>query len=330
MIETTGTQQPALPDSGRAPAPGAPEGAEVASAVRAALAVPGVRAVRVEADGRGAALLRLELEDDADEDDVARAVDARVRAARAAAIPAPAPAADAAPVAQPAPLVAPAAEDADGAVEGPTDGAVDGAVDGRGAVPGPSRPARSGRVPVPAVSSPTVAATPAPRWLGEAPQTGPAALAEPLERTVERAFEPAAERAAERLLLQRVEVVTEGLTTTSTVVLRQGGGLHTGVADAAATPTGAHRALATAAVRALESAAGGRLRMEVDAVTLAEQLGETAALVALSVLSGRGSERLVGAALAGADPHRAVVKAVLSACNRRFGFDLGDAPGARP
>ncbi|MFZ5872779.1 MAG: hypothetical protein ACOYXW_19940, partial [Actinomycetota bacterium] len=57
-------------------------GDQVAEVVRAAVAVPGVAAVRVEPDeGGGPALLRLELVPGADEQEVAEAVDARLRSA---------------------------------------------------------------------------------------------------------------------------------------------------------------------------------------------------------------------------------------------------------
>jgi hypothetical protein len=289
----------------------------VADAVRAALVVPGVASVRVDADEDGAALLRLELHDGADEDEVARAVEAELR--RAATVPA-------APVPPPAPLLLPLTVPAPSPSPEPRPAAGEGAAPARSTdvpltVPQQlGRPAprlRSGRVPVPSVSSPTVAATPAPHWLGETPGEDDAA---PVGRP---------EPVADRIVLQRVQVATEGLTTTATVVLGRGAASHTGVADCAATPTGGHRALATATVRALESAAGGRLRAEVDAVSVADLAGRSTALVQLSMVTAGGPEQLVGAALTGADSSGGVVKAVLAACNRRVVPDAPDPATGR-
>ena len=240
------------------------------------------------------ALLRLELDPGADEDAVARAVDERVRAA----IPA-----QAAPVE--ATTSVPAAHDAPPTQERTTEPTA-------AALPlQASRPAaksRSGRTSVPSVSSSSVASTPAPQWLGEVvPSSAPGA--------------------DQRLVLERVSVSTERFSTTATVVLAQGASSHTGVADAAATATGAHRSLATATVRALESAVAGRLRAEVDAVTVGPVGGEETAVVLLSLATERGQERLTGASLVEGDPQRAVVRSVLAACNRRLALDLTDRSG---
>ena len=277
-------------------------GDQVASVVRAALAVPGVSAVRIEPDADGVALLRLELDPGADEDAVARAVDERVRAS----IPAQAPSVEAttpAPATQDAP---PAGERAAEPVAVPPSSATAAALPLQ--APRPTARSRSGRTSVPSVSSSSVASTPAPQWLGEVVTSS-------------------APDADQRLVLERVSVSTERFSTTATVVLAQGASSHTGVADAAATATGAHRSLATATVRALESAVAGRLRAEVDAVTVSPVGGEETAVVLLSLATERGQERLTGASLVERDPQRAVVRAVLAACNRRLALDLTDRSG---
>jgi hypothetical protein len=159
-----------------------------------------------------------------------------------------------------------------------------------------------------------VASTPAPDWLStpvepsrpqEPPRTAGVVLGLP-----------------ERLVLERVQQVTEGMTTTSTVVLAQGDHRHTGVAEGAATTSGGHRSLAAATARALESAASGRLRFDIEAADLVTFADSRTAVVLLSVMTRRGAERLSGASVAGDDPTRAVVKAVLAACNRRVGAEL--------
>lgn len=228
---------------------------QVAEVVRAALAVPGVAAVRIEPDETGGpALLRLELAPGADEQEVADAVDARLR-------------------------------DEPQVFSGTLR---------------PAAPAHGTPEAPPVVSSEPVGSTPA-------PASGPV----PAE-----SFEHA------RLVLERVQQVTEGMTTTTTVVLLHGEDRHTGVADGAATVGGAHRALATATARAVESAAAGRLRLDIEAADVLAMAGERTAVVLVSVLTARGPERLTGAVLSGDDPARAVVKAVLAACNRRVSLEL--------
>jgi len=224
-------------------------GEQVAEVVRAAFAVPGVTAVRVEPDARGGpALLRLELSPDADEQEVADAVDARLRD-------------------QPQVF--------------------------------------SGVLPSPAARrAPAESPTPRPQAPG-----GDLSGAGPLP-------------GLERLVLERVQQVTETMTTTSTVVLRNGEDRHTGVADGAATVGGSHRSLAAATARAVESAASGKVRLDVEAADVLTVASEATAVVLLTVLSRRGTERLTGAVLVGADPARAVVKAVLTACNRRVSREL--------
>jgi hypothetical protein len=282
-------------------------GDQVADVVRAALDVPGVTSVRVEPDDDGLALLRLELEPGADEQDVARAVDARLR--RRLGLDAP----DAAPDPPPDAPEPPAGKPS----EPPRD--PDEVEVYSGTLPDPAQQkpttgrTASGRRPVPPVTAPSVASTPAPDWLSRTlpePPTAPAPSA------------GVALGLPERLVLERVQQVTEGMTTTSTVVLAQGGHRHTGVAEGAATTSGGHRSLAAATARALESAASGRLRLDVEAADLVAFADSRTAVVLLSVMTRRGAERLSGATVAGDDPGRAVVKAVLAACNRRVGAEL--------
>ena len=267
--------------------------ARVEGVVRVALTVPGVTGVRVEPAADGSAVVRLELVPGADEAAVAAAVQdalAREAAVGPVAPETTAPAEDAT-AEEPAPVVVPAPEAAS-----------------RPRVPMPAaaperadRP-RTGRISVPPLSATSVASTPAPQWLGEsAPAPRP--------------------QGGDRLVLEKVQVVTEGLATTATVVLTRAGSVHTGVAEAANTPSGGPRALAAATLRALESAAGGRLRGEVEAVRPGELDGRAAVTVMIGIATARGSEQLVGAALDGG-PQPAVVRAVLSACNRRLDPDL--------
>ncbi|PWJ56208.1 hypothetical protein SAMN06264364_101183 [Quadrisphaera granulorum] len=305
------TDRPAARDD----ADGSPS--RVDEVVRVALTVPGVTGVRIEPDTDGSALLRLELAPGADEQQVAAAVQAAL--AREAAVgpvasdtasdaasagapgvePGPGPVALVAPVAAaagtPSPSSSPAAEAPRAAARVPMPALT------------PERPERAdrprtGRISVPPLSASSVAATPAPQWLNDS------------------APEPKGE-GSERLVLERVQVVTEGLSTTATVVLVRGRAVHTGVAESANTPAGGPRALASATLRALESAAGGSLRAEIEAVRPCELDGRAAVTVMIGTASSRGSEQLVGSALEGGT-QPAVVRAVLAACNRRLAPEL--------
>jgi hypothetical protein len=170
---------------------------------------------------------------------------------------------------------------------------------------------RNGRVPVPSLAEPSVASAPVPRWVDRDPGVGSAA--------------------PDRLALRRVQVSTEGFSAVAEVVVTAGPVVHTGVADAVATPAGTHRALAAATARCLESASGGQLRLEVDGVQVEVVAGQPTVVVALSAVSSRGHDRLSGAALVRepGDQGRAVVHAVLAASNRRVALCVADHAGQR-
>ncbi|TNM68555.1 hypothetical protein FHN55_07110 [Streptomyces sp. NP160] len=284
--------------------------------VRVALTVPGVTGVRVQPDADGSATVRLELAPGADEQQVAAAVEAALERDAATGPVAPEQASPVAPGAEPGPgpvaLVAPVAVADPPADQAAADAPVAPRAGARVPMPAvtpekserpdKSERPRTGRISVPPLSASSVAATPAPQWLGDVTP------------------EPKGD-GGERLVLERVQVVTEGLSTTATVVLARGRTVHTGVAESANTPAGGHRALASATLRALESAAGGALRAEVEAVRPCELDGRAAVTVMVGTASARGSEQLVGTALEGGS-QPAVVRAVLAACNRRLAPDL--------
>ncbi|HZI96262.1 MAG TPA: hypothetical protein VFD41_01915 [Actinomycetales bacterium] len=276
-------------------------GDQVVDAVRAALAVPGVAALRVEPDtADGLALLRLELAPGANSADVARAVDEHLRrnAGRGHSPAQPGPAVGASPV--------------------PETGE-------------PLAIVTSGRLPQ---RDQTTQTQPGHQTAGSAP---PSAPADPRLRTSRgtqthagrpRPWEappvvlPDDGSPTSRLTLDRVQVMTRGLDVTATVVLTDNGRQHTGVCEAAATVGGHHRSLAGATAQALESAAGGRCRFEVEAADVSSVAGQETAVVVLSILSGRGTEKLTGACPVGNDPQQAVVKATLAASNRRMALQL--------
>lgn len=277
-------------------------GDQVADAVRAALAVPGVAAVRVEPDSAdGLALLRLELVPGADSDDVAKAVDAHLRRDLGTVPP------TASAATQPVHHAAPAA----GRVTHD---------DGE-----PLAVVTSGRLPQ--IHRPVATAGDQTQLRTARGAQAHAVRPRPWEALpIVLPDDQPAGRAPElgRLGLDRVQVMTRGLDVTATVVLTDDGRQHTGVCEAAATPGGHHRSLAGATAQALESAAGGRCRLEVEAADITTVAGEETAVVVLSILSARGSQKLTGACPVGDDPQRAVVKAVLAASNRRMSLQLAD------
>ena len=275
-------------------------------AVRAALAVPGVAALRVEPDGAdGLALLRLELVPGADEADVARAVDEHLRRGLGR-VPPPAPAASVA-AAPPAPAAG-------------------------------ASPAQETGEPLSVVTSGRLPQTEQAQDVQGASKSQPGAVTAETHLRTARGTQSHAVRPrpwetppvilpddgppVSRLGLDRVQVMTRGLDVTATVVLTDGGRQHTGVCEAAATPGGHYRSLAGATVQALESAAGGRCRLEVEAADVTSVAGQETAVVVLSILSGRGTEKLTGACPVGNDPQQAVVKATLAASNRRMALQL--------
>ncbi len=137
----------------------------------------------------------------------------------------------------------------------------------------------------------------------------------------------ASSEAPPRLALARTSVGVQGWAALAEVALADGEVLHVGAAEAAATADGSRKALAAAAAQALESAGAGALRIEVDGVQVEPVAGREAAVVALSVVSARGAEQLIGCALVGDDPARAVVNAVLSAANRRIELAMAERGG---
>jgi hypothetical protein len=107
------------------------------------------------------------------------------------------------------------------------------------------------------------------------------------------------------------------------VTLRLEGRDYSGESDGAATTTGVHRSVATATLHAVESVLGGRVRFEVEHVEIASAAGERTALVVLTLVTERGSERLSGASVVREDMRQAVIRATLAAVNRRIETMIG-------
>ena len=121
-----------------------------------------------------------------------------------------------------------------------------------------------------------------------------------------------------RLTIQRVQLLTANLGVVATVQLGLEGAIFEGTAEGTATVTSVHRSVATATLRAVESVVDGRARFEVEHLEVAISGRDRTALVVITMLTGRGNERLSGASVVREDVRQSVVRAVLAAVNRRL------------
>jgi hypothetical protein len=127
-----------------------------------------------------------------------------------------------------------------------------------------------------------------------------------------------------RLTIRRVQMLTAGLGVVATVQLGLEGAVYEGTAEGAATVTSVHRSVAIATLRAVESVVDSRAKFEVEHLEVAISGLDRTALVVITMLTGRASERLSGASVVREDIRQAVVRAVLAAVNRRLEPMLDD------
>jgi hypothetical protein len=248
--------------------------------VAALLGVPGVAAAAVEPLGGGPGTLRLQLVSGADEVDVAGAVNRLLRSRFGLAV-------DADRV-----RVLEGSEPASTGLAG--------------------TPVERTRVPV---REPAAEPTNGHRSQAEpppAPAPAPAPAAAPVAA-------PAATRVAStgRLVIERVQLVSAGLGVSVSVTLRSGDRAVVGEAEGAATTLALNRTVAEATLRAVETLVGQDVRFFVEHVELAATGDERTALVVLSMLTDRATQRLSGASVVREDVRQAVIRAVLAAVNRR-------------
>ncbi len=121
-----------------------------------------------------------------------------------------------------------------------------------------------------------------------------------------------------RLTIEHVQLVSAGLGTSVTVTLGLDGRSLEGQAEGVSTQSGLLRSVATATVRAIEAITDATLRFEVEHVEVARTGTDQTALVVITMLTGRSSQRLSGASVVREDPREAVIRAVLAALNRRM------------
>ena len=173
-----------------------------------------------------------------------------------------------------------------------------------GAHPRPVRePAAEPRTVTDAVGAPAApAAAPAPRR---------AARRRPRRGTGRDRVRPG------RLVIERVQLVSAGLGVSVSVTLRSGDRVVVGEAEGAATALALHRLVAEATLRAVEAVVEHGLRFDVEHVEIAATGEERTALVVVSMLTDRATQRLSGASVVREDVRQAVIRAVLAAVNRR-------------
>jgi hypothetical protein len=126
-----------------------------------------------------------------------------------------------------------------------------------------------------------------------------------------------------RPAIRRMHIVSSGLQVQAEVTLSFADRKALGHAEGTATQSGVQRAVASATLRAVEELLEGRARFELDLVDLASAGRDKAVLVAVTMLSASGSERLTGAANVREDVRQAAIRATLDALNRRVEHMVG-------
>jgi hypothetical protein len=121
-----------------------------------------------------------------------------------------------------------------------------------------------------------------------------------------------------RPVISRMRLVSSGLEVTAHVSLAYRDASVSGEATGTATQTGVHRAVATATLHAVEQLIGERARFEVDQVDITATGHERTVLVAVTMVTGSGTDRLTGSAAVREDVRQATIRAALDAVNRRM------------
>jgi hypothetical protein len=121
-----------------------------------------------------------------------------------------------------------------------------------------------------------------------------------------------------RPVISRMQLVSSGLDVTAIVSLSYQAETVRGESTGTATQSGVHRAVATAALRAVEQLVGPAARFEVDQVEVSPTGRDRTVMVAVTMVSGGGSDRLTGSAVVRDDVRQATIRAALDAVNRRL------------
>src|SRR4051794_37089831 len=121
-----------------------------------------------------------------------------------------------------------------------------------------------------------------------------------------------------RPVISRMQLVSSGLDVTATVQLSYREHSVRGESTGTATQSGVHRAVATAALHAIEELIGNKARFEVDHVEVTPTGSDRTVLVSVTMVSGSGTDRLTGSAVVREDVRQAAIRAALDAVNRRL------------
>ncbi|MEX2505102.1 MAG: hypothetical protein WD378_09635 [Egicoccus sp.] len=163
----------------------------------------------------------------------------------------------------------------------------------------------------------------------EGPEQDPIAVLE--QAVAARLAEPApapADRDRYRAAIGDLVTQHGGAAVSVTATLEHNGRQGRAAVDALATSRARWRAVAEATVGALQELTGGRLRAQIDRVTVNTTEQPATVSVVLTALFERGEEVLLGGALLRDDPERAVMRATLDALNRRIEPWLAEATDA--
>jgi len=155
-------------------------------------------------------------------------------------------------------------------------------------------------------------------------QAPPAMEAVAAERSVTAPLPDVTMARPGRLVIERVALVSAGLGTTVSVSLALDGQTYEGSAEGTSTAGSLHRSVAGATLRAVESVVDGSVRFDVEHVEIATTGPDRTALVVLTMVTDRATQRLSGASVVREDVRQAVIRAVLAAVNRRVEPMLGE------
>jgi len=150
-----------------------------------------------------------------------------------------------------------------------------------------------------------------------APPAGTPRPADPPGATVRAPAVALATAGRPRLVIERVQLVSAGLTTSVSVVLAHDGRTVQGTAEGTATTGSLHRSVAAATLRAVEAVVGEGVRFDVEHVEVARTGPDRTALVVVTMVTDRATQQLSGASVVREDVRQAVIRAVLAAVNRR-------------
>jgi hypothetical protein len=132
-------------------------------------------------------------------------------------------------------------------------------------------------------------------------------------------------RSVGRPSIAKMHLVSAGLDVTASVTLASGARTATGESRGLASPSGVHRAVAVATLRAVEELVGEVARVELEHLEITPMGTERTVVVLLTLLTAQGSEHLTGAAAVRDDVRQAVIRATLDALNRRLELLLTEA-----